>query len=126
MSKVSKDTTERVIEFPPAIDRSSDLDGYTVEFVTIKETHSLAPMLATLPGGHCSCPHWGYLFSGRMTVHYGDHDEVIEAGDAFYLPPGHVPDAVAGTEFVLFSPADLLAATNAAVMEGMQAAGDAG
>jgi len=122
MSKVSKDTTDNVVEFPPAIDRSSDVDGYTINFVTIKETHSLAPMLATLPGGHCSCPHWGYLLSGRMTVHYGDHDDVLEAGDAFYLPPGHVPDAIAGTEFVMFSPADELAATNAAVMKGMQGA----
>jgi len=122
MTKVSKDTTENVVEFPPAIDRSSDVDGYTINFVTIKETHSLAPMLATLPGGHCSCPHWGYMLSGQMTVHYGDHDDVLGAGDAFYLPPGHVPDATAGTEFVMFSPADELAETNAAVMKGMQGA----
>ena len=122
MPKVSKDTTENVVEFPPAIDRSSDVDGYTINFVTIKETHSLAPMLATLPGGHCSCPHWGYMLSGQMTVRYGDHDDVLGAGDAFYLPPGHVPDATAGTEFVMFSPADELAETNAAVMKGMQGA----
>lgn len=126
MSKVSKDTAETVVEFPPAIDRSTDVDGYTIEFVTIKQDHSLAPMLATLPGGHCSCPHWGYLLSGTMTIHYGDHDEVLEAGDAFYMPPGHVPEATAGTEFVLFSPADLLAATNDAVMKGMQSANSAG
>jgi hypothetical protein len=32
--------------------------------------------------------------------------EVIEPGDAFYLPPGHVPTAVAGTELKMLSPQD--------------------
>jgi quercetin dioxygenase-like cupin family protein len=59
-----------------------------------------------------------------MTVHYGDRDEVIEAGEAFVMPPGHVPEADAGTSFVMFSPADQLAATEAAIMAGMQAAHD--
>ena len=51
-----------------------------------------------------------------------DHEEVIEAGDAFYMSPGHAPEAEAGTEFVQFSPADQLAATEAAIVKGMQAA----
>ena len=28
-----------------------------------------------------------------MTARYADRDEVFEAGDAFYTPPGHVPVA---------------------------------
>ncbi len=122
MPTVSKDTTEKVDEFPVATDRSSDLDGYTVNFVDITETHSLAPMLAGLPGGHCVCPHWGYLFRGRMIVHYDDHADVIEQGQAFYMPPGHVPEADAGTEFVLFSPTDELQTTEAAIAQAMQTA----
>ena len=122
MAKVSKETTEKVIEFPVAVDLSSDLDGYTVNFVSILESHDLAPMLKVLPGEHCSCPHWGYMLKGRLTVTYGDRTEVIEAGDAFYMTPGHTPAAEAGSEFVMFSPADELAATDAAIMAGMQAA----
>ena len=38
------------------------------------------------------------------------------------MPPGHTPAAEAGTEFVNFSPADELAATDAGVKAGMQAA----
>jgi mannose-6-phosphate isomerase-like protein (cupin superfamily) len=125
MPKTSKDSTDKVVDFPVALDRSSDLDGYTVNFVTIRETHDLAPMLASLPGGHCSCPHWGYITSGRMTVQFGEREEVYEAGDAFYMPPGHTPAAEAGTEFVMFSPAEQLAETEAAIMAGMQAAGNA-
>jgi len=79
-------------------------------------------MLKSLPGGNCSCPHWGYLFKGRMIVRYNDHEEVFEAGDAFYMSPGHAPEAEAGSEFVQFSPADQLAATVAAIEKGMQAA----
>lgn len=120
MPTVSKHTTDQVNDFPMATDRSSDLGGYTVNFVDIKETHSLGPMLASLPGSHCRCPHWGYLFRGRMTVHYDDHDDVIEAGQAFYMPPGHVPDADRDTEFVLFSPTNELQATEAAIVAGMQ------
>lgn len=125
MAKVSKDTTEKVVEFPVAEDRSSDLEGYTVNFVSIREGHDLAPMLAALPDGNCKCPHWGYVFTGRLTITYGDQKEVVEAGDAFYMPPGHTPAADSGTEFVMFSPTDELAATDAAIKEGMQAAQNA-
>ena len=29
--------------------------------------------------------------AGKLTFRYADHDEVYEAGDAYYAPPGHVP-----------------------------------
>ena len=121
MPKVSSETVDNVTDFGPATDRNSTLDGYTISFVTINQTHDLAPMLASLPGGHCTCPHWGYVFSGRMTVTYGDRVEVFEAGDAYYMSPGHTPAADAGSQFVMFSPADELAATEAAIVAGMQA-----
>jgi mannose-6-phosphate isomerase-like protein (cupin superfamily) len=120
MASTSKHTATNIKEFPVATDRSSELDGYTTNFVDIIETHSLAPMLASLPGGHCRCPHWGYVFRGRLTVHYDDHDEVIEEGQAFYMPPGHVPDAEGGTEFLMFSPTEQLRATEEAIVKGMQ------
>src|SRR5947209_3951025 len=108
MPKVSKDTTAKTADFGVAEDRSSDLEGYTVNFVSIRETHDLAPMLKSLAGRHCSCAHLGFLFKGPMVVRYGDHEEVFEAGDAFYMTPGHAPEAEAGSEFVQFSPADQL------------------
>ena len=37
-----------------------------------------------------------------------DGEHVVEAGDAFYLPPGHIPKVEAGTEFVQFSPTEQL------------------
>ena len=43
-----------------------------------------------LPGGFCPIPHFGYCVRGRLHVRYQDGaEEVIRAGDLFYMPPGH-------------------------------------
>ena len=119
----TRDTAEEVADYGPVADRTTRFDGgYTVSWTTFREDVDMAPILAPLPGGRCSCPHFGQLLSGRVVVHYDDHDDVIEAGQAFYMPPGHVPDADADTEFVLFSPTDQLQATEAAIASAMQAA----
>jgi hypothetical protein len=73
-----------------------------------------------LPGGHCSCPHWGYVIKGTMTVRYGDVEEKVQAGEAFYMPPGHIPGATAGTEFVQFSPTDQLKPVLAAMADSLR------
>jgi len=77
-------------------------------------------MLSGLPGGRCPCPHWGYVLTGRMIARYAGREEVYEAGDAFYLAPGHAPAAEAGTEFIQFSPSDQLQEVEAAMMRQMQ------
>ena len=79
-----------------------------------------SPLLKGLPGDSCQCPHWAYVTAGRLTVRYGDREEVLEPGDTFYMPPGHVPSAVVGTELVMFSPQDELAASEAAMRENVQ------
>jgi len=119
MGKVSRETAT-VQDFGLGEEWTQDVEGYTINFVNIREGHDLAPMLASLPGGNCSCPHWGYVLKGRMTFSFGDHDEVIEAGDAFYLPPGHIPKAEAGTEYVQFSPSAELKTVKDAMMANMQ------
>ena len=120
MPKASRDSVSQVKDFGVAKDRSEDLGGYTVNFVSILADHDLGPMLAGLPGGHCSCPHWGYVVKGQLTVRYGGREEVIGAGEAFYMPPGHVPAATAGSEFIQFSPTDQLQAVEAAIVQAIQ------
>jgi hypothetical protein len=39
-----------------------------------------------------------------MTVRYPDHEEVIQAGDLYYMAPGHSMAADAGTVLIEFSP----------------------
>jgi len=120
MPKASRDSVSQVKDFGIAEDRTEDLGGYTVNFVSILKDHDLGPMLAGLPGGHCSCPHWGYVIKGKLTVRYRDREEIIGAGEAFYMPPGHVPAATAGSEIVQFSPTDQLQTVEAAMVRAMQ------
>jgi hypothetical protein len=107
MPKVSRDSAQ-IDDHGPVEDRHADIEGYTVNFVSFRETIDATPLLKGLPDDRCHCPHWGYVISGRLTFHFADHDEVVEAGDAFYLPPGHVPVAEAGSEIVQFSPRETL------------------
>ena len=119
MSKVSRDsaTTE---DHGPVEDRHAEFGGYTVNFVTFKVDMDGSEMLKGLPDDRCQCPHWGYVFKGRLTMRYADHEETYEAGDAFYAPPGHAPIHEAGTEYLQFSPTEELNRTSEAIMRNMQ------
>jgi hypothetical protein len=119
MSKVSRNTASQILEFGPVTDRREAMDGYMVQFVSFAADSNLDGPLQALPGGACQCPHWGYVIAGRMRFVSDDREEVYEAGDAFYQPPGHRPYVDAGTELLQFSPADKLAETEMAVTEWM-------
>ena len=121
MGKVSKQTATAHSDEGPGEEWRGDIEGYTVNFVRTTADADLAPLLKGLPDDRCQCPHWGYVIAGQLTWHYADHDETNEAGDAFYIPAGHTPAAAAGTEFVLFSPAEQLAETEAVIARNAQA-----
>ena len=120
MPKVSRESAQ-VEDHGPVEERHEDVKGYTVQFLTFRDDTDGTPLLKGLPGDNCHCEHWGYVFKGRLTFRFDDHDEVFEAGDAFYLSPGHIPLAEAGTEYVQFSPAKELHEVSAAMMRNMQA-----
>jgi hypothetical protein len=61
-------------------------------------------LFSSLPGGMCQSPHWGYGLKGRLRVKSVDRDEVITAGEAYHLPPGHIPISEEDLEIVEFSP----------------------
>ena len=110
MPTISKDTAKEQ-DFGMAVDHTGTIGDYTVDFVTIRETHSLAQMLKGLPGDSCHCPHFGYLLKGKLTVTYADRVEEIGPGDVFLMSPGHVPAAEAGSEFIQISPTSEFEAT---------------
>jgi len=62
------------------------------------------PFFKGLPDDHCQCQHWGYVIKGQMRIKYADSEEVISAGEVYYLPPGHIPMMEKDTELVEFSP----------------------
>ena len=78
---------------------------------------------AGLPGDRCQCPHWGYLIKGSVRVTYLDGpDEVIAAGDIYYLRPGHFLQTLEPVELIEFSPVaehDVTMATIARNLSGV-------
>jgi hypothetical protein len=64
-----------------------------------------------LGGAVCPCPHYGYVFTGRIRASYpGTNwpDEVAETGEAYFFPAGHVLIYEADTEALELNPAGAL------------------
>ena len=57
-----------------------------------------------LPGGVCTCPHYGYIFEGSIRATYPNTDwadEVATAGEVYFFPAGHIliyPEATRALE----------------------------
>lgn len=121
MLKVSKENPQRSEDHGPVAEWTGSGDGYTVNFVLFRTEMDHTPLFKGLPGGACQCPHWGYVLKGRISWRFGENVEVVEAGDAFYAPPGHVPTVAEGTEWVQFSPTDELRVTEEVIMRNLAA-----
>jgi hypothetical protein len=93
----------------------ADWGGITVAFEKAHAGQDASAMVKGLPDDRCQAPHWGYLFSGSMTVHYLDRDETIESGQAYYIAPGHLLTFHTDCEALEFTPTDRLEQTLEAV-----------
>jgi hypothetical protein len=87
----------------PAAIRGADWGGLRSMIVSLPAGTDLALVLKGLPNDLCPCPHWGYMIKGRSRVIYADGEEILKAGDLFYLPPGHTAVVEEDVEFVEFS-----------------------
>ena len=101
------------IEQGPGTEWRTELDGYTVSMVAVGADTDLTELLRGLPNDQCPSPHWGVVTQGSMWFRYGDRDEILGAGDAFYVPSGHTAGASEGAEFVIFSPGEVMATVEA-------------
>ena len=98
--------------------------GWTVAFETYTADADLAPFFKGLPDDQCQAEHMGYVVKGKVAFRSGDEEEVFEAGDAYFVGPGHTPTLYAGTEVIEFSPTEKLERTMEVVTKNMeQAAG---
>jgi len=86
--------------------RTVDWGDFRVAFETMPA--SFPPdesPFAGLPDDRCQCPHWGYLIKGSFRVSYrGEPDEIVRAGDAYHLRPGHFVQTLEPVELVELSP----------------------
>lgn len=84
--------------------REAEWGEMNVALETFPAGTETAPLFKGLPDDRCQCPHWGYVLKGRVRIIYKDREEVLSAGDAFYLAPGHTTVFEEDTELVEFSP----------------------
>ena len=104
--------------------RLEHLDGgYSVCFESHTADADLAGLFRGLPDDRSQLPRWGYVTEGKVAFRFADREETYEAGDAYYVPPGHTPIHFAGSEIVEFSPTDGLGETIGVVLENLRAAG---
>ena len=122
MPKASRDTTDDVVEVEGYEGRMTDFGPYTVAFESYSADADLSPFFEGLPDNRCQAEHFGYVFEGKVTFKFADHDETYEAGDAYYAPPGHTPVLYEGTRIVEFSPSRELQQTMEVVEQNMTAA----
>ena len=95
--------------------------GWTVGFERYTDDADLAPLFKGLPDDACQCEHMGYVIKGKVAFRSHGAEEVFEAGDAYYVGPGHTPVLYAGTEVVEFSPTEELGHTMEVVVKNMEA-----
>ena len=116
MTKISRDTTSEHLDLDGIEGHWGTLDGYTVGFEIYGRDEDPSPLFVGLPDDACQARHWGVVLEGTLVFRYTDGTEdVIEAGEAYYAPPGHLPVFKAGTRIVEFSPTDELEKTMAVV-----------
>ena len=123
MPKASKTSAPENVELDGYEGHLAELDGYTVAFEAYSADADMSPLFVGLPDDRCQCSHWGYVIKGKLTYRTDAGDEVFEAGDAYYVGPGHIPVLSAGTEVVEFSPTEALQQTMAVIEKNMANAG---
>jgi hypothetical protein len=80
--------------------RIAEWGPYTAYFERIRAGTDFSAFYST-----CECPHLGYVLAGKLRFVYSDgHDEIVSAGQMYYIPPGHVFEVLEDAETVEFSP----------------------
>ena len=123
--RVNKNQAPLIVDDPLMEGRYVGADDYLIAFETFRADADGAPAFRGLPDDRCQCPHWGYVLAGEFTMTFADHSETYRSGDAYYIPPGHLPRVTAGTSVVEFSPAKEHAETMAVVGANLAAMSEA-
>ncbi len=121
MPSVSRRTADESMRMFGLEARLSNLEGgFTVSFETHTSDEDLGPLLQGLPDDECQLVRLGYVIRGIAEFNVGGRIETYEAGDAYYVPPGHVPIHHDGAEVVEFSPTDRLGETIGVLVANIQ------
>jgi len=107
---------ESISMFGIEVQLSNFEGGYTVCFESHANDQDLGPLLEGLSGGACQFIRLGYVLEGTVAFRIGERTETYSAGDAYFVPPGHVPIQHHGARIVEFSPTEQLGQAMGVVM----------
>ena len=102
--RASKSELPVLVEAGAASVRGADWGGMRAAVVSVPAGTDFGPLLKGLPDDRCPCPHWGYVMTGRLRIAYADREEILHAGDVYYMPSGHTGVAEEDTEFLEIAP----------------------
>ena len=103
--KGSKASLPATLEGPGVTIRTEVWGGMASGIHRYAKGTDFTPLLKGLKDDLCQCPHWGYVLKGALHLRYADgREEVAEAGEIWYAPPGHTGWVEEDTEVVDFSP----------------------
>jgi hypothetical protein len=123
MPKLNKKDAADVMQAEGYEGHFGQLGDYTIAFETYTADADLAELFRGLPDDRCQCPHWGVVLKGKLKFTGDDGETIIEAGEAYYTPPGHLPYLYEGTEVIEFSPTKQLQETLAVIEKNLAESG---
>ena len=86
--------------------RAQAVDGWQVSFETWPQG-DYRPLFHGLPGNACLAAHYGYCLKGKAKAIYANREDIVSAGQAYVLAPGHtfvVLEDFSSVEFTQLTP----------------------
>ena len=96
----TKEQLPVLLQAGDAVVRGIEWGDLRVCLISVPAGTDFGPLLKGMPGDLCPGPHWGYVLRGRLRISYEDSEEVIDAGNFYYMPPRHTGIALEDTEFM--------------------------
>ncbi len=85
--------------------RFAKMGDMLLTFYRVPKGTDFASLFKGLPEDMCPSRHWAYFLKGAFRIRTKAGEVTVKPGQAFYVPPGHVPEVLEDSEFVEFSPA---------------------
>jgi hypothetical protein len=89
--KIKKDEIPLKMEAPGTTLRNmAGFGGMAIAYNEVPGGTDMSPLFVGLKNDSCQCPHWGYVLEGELLLTYDNgSEELLTAGDVFYMQPGH-------------------------------------
>jgi hypothetical protein len=106
--RIAKSELTKTFENKEAVIHEGTWDDVHVEYNVFKENFEATSLSKQMLGNRNPSPRWGIVVKEQLRLKCDGTEEIVKAGDAYCLLPGHTVFAEAGTEIWEFSPDEKL------------------